>query len=166
MVAPQSGPPLGSAGGLVPWTIVLPRTQDIYAVLQDFEAFPSGVLFTLRARFRPGTFDPRPRPGQPSQLPGTPGGPHVAVTYPDGREGKSVPPTGPDVLEPGNVILRYFRGSGGGDEWWMRLWMSPLPPRGPLTWHLGWPEKGAPTTSVEVEGAELIEAARQAQDLW
>jgi hypothetical protein len=120
----------------------------------------------LRARFRPGTFDPTPRPGKPSQLPGTPGGLHFAVTFADGRTGKSEPHIGPDALEPGKVLLRYLRGSGGSDEFWMSYWLSPLPPAGTLTWQAGWPEMEAPIQSVIVEAGDLREAAEEARRLW
>jgi hypothetical protein len=143
---------------------VLVQTADIYVVLQDFEAFPTGVRFTLRARFRlGGTFDPMPGPGKPSLLPGTPGGPTFAVTFSDGRTGKSEP--GGSLDDP-DVILRYFRGSGGSEEWSMAYWLSPLPPPGVLTWHIGWPEKGALGSPVEVEASDLIEAAPRAERLW
>jgi hypothetical protein len=159
---PHRAPPTGYVGGWVPWTVVLAKSADMYAALQDFEAFPTGVRFTLRARFRPGTFDPIPAPGKPSLLPGTPGGPSFAVTFSDGRRGKSEPGSADD----GGVILQYFRGSGGSDEWWMAYWLSPLPPPGPLTWHVAWPEMSTPGDSVVVDSSELIEAAEDARALW
>jgi hypothetical protein len=42
------------------------------------------------------------------------GGPHIEATYPDGRVGQVTP--GPQGPQPGDVILAYFRGSGGSDE--------------------------------------------------
>jgi hypothetical protein len=36
-------------------------------------------------------------------------------------------------------------------------------PSGPILWHVGWPEMGAPEKSVAVEAAEPIEAARRAR---
>jgi hypothetical protein len=158
VVVPVTSPPLGFAGGLVRWTLELGRSSNIYAVLQDFEAFPSGVRFTLRARFRPGVFDPL------GSFPGTPGGPHIAVTFPDGRTGKVEP--GHREPQPGDVLLTYDRGSGGSEEWTMGLWLSPLPPPGTLTFSIGWPEKDAPVTAVMVEARELVEAARSAEQLW
>ena len=160
--APHRFPPAGSVGGWVPWTVVIAQSPDMYAVLQDFEVFPTGVRFTLRARFRPDTFDPIPATGKPSLLPGTLGGPTFAVTFSDGRSGKSEPGGTAD----GGVILQYSRGSGGSDEWWMAYWLSPLPPPGPLTWHVAWPEMGTPEDSVVVDARDLIEAANDAQTLW
>lgn len=155
---PDTSPPMGMAGGLVPWALVFERSPNVYAVLQSFETFPSGVRFSLKARFRPGAFDPL------GAVPGAPGGPHIEVAFPDGRVGTVTPGT----LDPGpgSVVLRYCRGSGGADEWTMDLWLSPLPPVGPLTFTLGWPEKGAPVASVTVAAEELVDAAKNAERLW
>ena len=158
-VTAEALPPMGWAGGWVPWTIALDRSPNIYAVLQDFEAFPSGVRFSLRARFRPGVFDPL------GTFPGAPGGPHIAVTFADGRTARVEPPS-LGVAQPGDVVLNYHRGSGGSDEWTMVLWLSPLPPVGPRTFNIGWPEKGAPLSSATAEAADLISAAQQAERLW
>jgi hypothetical protein len=158
-VLPELSPPVGFAGGWVPWTIVLDRSADIYALLQDFEAFPSGVRFSLRTRFRPGVFDPL------GTFPGAPGGPEIAVTFADGRTARVEPPHMWDP-QPGDITFQYHRGSGGQDEWTMTLWLSPLPPLGPLTFNIGWPEKGAPVRAATVEAAELIKAARETQRLW
>jgi len=62
-------------------------------------------------------------------------------------------------LYPAQVVLTYFSGGGNAAKWTMRLWLSPLPPSGPLTFDIGWPEKGVPITAVTVEAAELHEAA-------
>ena len=157
-LVPNASPPTDSVGGWVPWILILNRSPNIYAVLQDFEAFPSGARFVLRARFRPGVFDPL------GTFPGAPGGPHIGVTFSDGRSGTVG--SGPVDPQPGDVILRYHSGSGGSHDWRMDLWLSPLPPTGRISFEVGWPEKGAPVTSVSVESAELIAAASNAERLW
>jgi len=126
------------------------------AVLRDFEAFPSGVRFSLDARFGAGVFDPL------GAFPGTPGGAHIAVTFADGRTGMVTP-----VLYsfPAQVVLSYFSGGGNAKGWTMRLWLSPLPPAGPLTFDIGWPDKGVPVAAVTVDAAELRDAAQQAKRL-
>ena len=105
---------------------------------------------------------PDPCTRQAKLPPGTPGGPTFAVTFSDGRCGKSEPRGRAD----GGVILQYSRGSEGSDEWWMAYWLSPLPASGPLTWHAAWPEMGTPEDSVVADAAELIETANDAQVLW
>ena len=64
--APVPWPP-GGAGGQVSWNLTLGDSSIMSAVLRDFEAFPSGVRFSLDARFEAGIFDPL------GAFPGTPG---------------------------------------------------------------------------------------------
>jgi hypothetical protein len=116
-----------------------------------FRAFPSGVRFSLDVQFGAGVFDPL------GAFPGAPGGAHIAGSFADGRTGM-VKPAG-YYLYPAPVVLGYFSGSGNLAKWTMRLWLSPLPPIGPLTFDIGWPDKGVPITAVAVEAAELHEAA-------
>ena len=157
MVTPESSPPSGVTGGRVPWIVPLDASPNISADLGNFEAFPSGVRLTLRAQFKPGVFDPL------GTYPGAPGGPHIAVTFADGRAGKVKPPpplgSVPRDPIPGDVIFDYCAGRGGTNEWTMVLWLSPLPPSGQLTFTIGWPEKGAPVSAVHVDAAELIRAS-------
>jgi hypothetical protein len=155
-------PPRGEAGGSVPWSLELGRSGDLRAVAQDFEAFPTGVRFTVRVQFRPGVFDPRPVHGQPSQLPGTPGGAAIAVTFSDGRWGSARPGS----LGEADVVLRYFMGSGGAEEFTAQFWLSPLPSAGDLTWRVAWPELGVHDQTITVQADELIKAAGKAERLW
>jgi hypothetical protein len=134
----------------VSWNLALGDSSIMSAVLRDFEAFPSGVRFSLDVRFGAGMFDPL------GAFPGTPGGAHIAVAFADGRTAM-VKPTG-YYLYPAQVILSYFSGTGNAAKWTMRLWLSPLPPPGPLTFDIGWPDQGVPITGVAVETAELHEA--------
>ena len=56
-----SGPPSGMIGGFVPWRTTLVRTHNAWAAVQDFEAFPSGILFELVARVEDWDPDPSAR---------------------------------------------------------------------------------------------------------
>jgi hypothetical protein len=134
----------------VSWNLTLGDSSIMSAVLRDFEAFASGVRFSLDARFGAGVFDPL------GAFPRTPGGAHSAATFADGRTGM-VKPIG-CYLYPAQVVLTYFSGGGNAAKWTMRLWLSPLPPPAPLTFDIGWPDKGVPITAVTVEAAELHEA--------
>jgi hypothetical protein len=149
-VSPVRWPP-GGTGGAVSWNLKLGASSIMSAVLRDFEAFPPGVRFSLDARFGEGIFDPL------GAFPGTPGGAHIGATFSDGRTAMVKPPG--YYLYPAQVVLAYFSGGGNAAEWTMGLWLSPLPPSGPLTFEIGWPNKGVPITAVTVEAAELHEAA-------
>lgn len=90
------------------------------------------------------------------RFPEPPGGAHIAASFADGRTGM-VKPMG-YYLYPAQVVLTYFSGGGNWDKWTMRLWLSPLPAPGPLTFDIGWPDKDVPITAVTVEAAELHDA--------
>ena len=152
--APVPWPP-GGDGGPVSWNLTLGDSPNMSAVLRDFEAFPSGVRFCLDAQFGVGVFDPM------GAFPGTPGGAHIAATFADGRTGM-VKPSG-YYLYPAQVVLGYFSGGGNAAKWTMRLWLSPLPPPGQLTFDIGWPDKCIPITELTVEASELRDAALQAE---
>jgi hypothetical protein len=153
----------------VPWHLVLLRTSDVYAVLADFEAFPTGVQFAavLRWRPRPGSLDPRTR-RHPMIGFGSDGeGPRLGIGFANGRKasfGRHLFQF-PDA-EPERPVLMPRGGGGGGDEWRMGLWLWPLPPAGPLTFVVDWSEMGVAETSVTADAGDLVAAATKAEQLW
>ncbi len=161
------GPPPGWMGGFVPWRLLLVRTSDIYSVITDVEAYPTGVQFTIASRFRPGAVDLHPRPGRPPMMHfGQPDGPRFGVGFADGRKtatGLGLPR--PDV-DPEGPVLMPRGGGGGGEEWRMGLWLWPLPPPGPLAFVTAWAELGIEETTVTVQAEDLIAAADRAEQLW
>lgn len=163
---PWDGPPDGWIGGWVPWRVLLHRSDSGLAVLRDFEAFPTGLEFSLVTRLKE---DPSEREG--------PGGRHaffalgsglrLGVAFADGRKtvaGRSLnqQPTG----DPSQPVLRPGGGGGGGSTYRLSLWLWPLPPPGPLTWVSHWPDRNLPETSVEVDATILEAAAGEAEQLW
>jgi len=161
------GPPQGWVGGWVPWRVVLSHTDDIYALITEVEAFPSGVQFTLASRFRPGNFDLHPGPWREMLHPGQPGGRMFGVGFADGRRamvGRPFPPPFDD--EPTEPVLTLIGGGGGGEEWRMGMWLWPLPPPGPLTFVASWAEQGQEERATTVDATELINASRRAEQLW
>ena len=58
-------------------------------------------------------------------------------------------------------------GGGGGDtQYTQRAWLWPLPPAGPVTFALAWPEQQIDEATVQVDGALFRAAAAEAQQLW
>jgi hypothetical protein len=45
-------------------------------------------------------------------------------------------------------------------------WLWPLPPQGPLRISCEWPFVGIALATVEIDGASLLAAAKQSEDLW
>lgn len=158
------GPPPGWTGGWLAWRVELLRSGDLVMFATDFEAFATGVHFTLAARLRPGGHETHP---PPMIHPGSPDGPLFGVGLADGRKamlGVRVPP--PPDGEPDGPVLWPRGGSGGGDEWRMGVWLWPLPPSGPVTLVAAWPAKGVAERAVTIDGAEVARAAERAEKLW
>lgn len=164
---PWDGPPAGWLGGWVPWRIVLARSDRASALLRDFEAFPTGVHFTLIARFRDDSPLQRPGPGRHLPFFGHERGPRFGVAFADGRKtvaGAWLHQTNPG--HPEGPILRQGGGGGGGGSWRTDFWLWPLPPPGPLNWIAEWSDQGVPENSVQVDASVLAEAAAEAEQLW
>ncbi len=168
---PWHGHELGWIGGWVPWRIVLFKTPDAYAALREFEAYPTGLHFTLVTTMRPEPVEPGVNPMRNMQrmmmFPEA-GGPRFGVMFADGRKvamgaRESFPRAN---KEPDHPVLIGQGGGGGGSVWRMGYWLWPLPSPGPLTWVASWEERGIPETSVEVDASVLAEAAREAEKLW
>ncbi|MDA8355732.1 MAG: hypothetical protein M0Z95_05445 [Actinomycetota bacterium] len=161
---PWEGPPRGVIGGWVPWHIVLARSDRAYAVLRDFEAFPSGLHFELVMYYEDD--DPTWPMGRRHRM-RDPEAFRLGVRFSDGRKTASTQwPSPEDEAHPTVPILHPGGGGGGGGKWEMSYWLWPLPPAGPLTWVASWPEVGANETTVEVDATVLEEAAASAEQLW
>jgi hypothetical protein len=164
---PWFGPPPGWLGGWVPWRILLGRSETAYAVLRDFEAFPTGLSFTLVSCFKdPRALDRRPGGGPPPFF-GHSRGPRFGVGFADGR--KAVAGSMPHQADAGDSdhpILRSGGGGGSGGTWRMSFWLWPLPPRGPLEWAAQWAEEGFAEHSTSVDATVLTVAASDAEQLW
>lgn len=167
-VMPWMGPPPGWVGGWVPWHVVVMRNTNVRAVLTDVQAFPSGVLFTLAAWFRPGAFgsdDGPPRPPVMMSL-GTADGPLLGVGFADGRKTALHSPLPSAGGEPDGPVLTLCGGGGGSAQEQMGLWLWPLPPDGPLDLVTAWPRAGIEETTITLDATELTSAADEAEELW
>jgi hypothetical protein len=163
------GAPPGWIGGWVPWRLVLLRSPDAYCILTNFEAFESGVAFTLLLRLRPGVEEFGPRPGRPPMLMGGPDStdsPLLGVGLADGTKAVLGRPRPRPDEDPAGPLLIPRGGGGGGDEWRSSVWLWPLPPPGPIRLVMSWPKLRLAENSVAVDANELIAAAAQAEKLW
>lgn len=89
------------------------------------------------------------------------------VEYADGSKAQDFsrrffPPS--DEKRPGPRIS-HRGGSSSDDEWRHRLWITPLPPKGPLKFAVEWPVAGIPETITELDATPLREAASSALEL-
>jgi hypothetical protein len=148
--------------------LMLIRTERAAVAVTTVCAYPNGFEFTVRVHARgPEKFPPDPfgwhgagrEPAEPAL--------RLGVMYADGRRTATTAgyprpsddPSGRLVLTPG---------SGGGSEhsWHSSFWIYPLPPEGPVTLVVSWPEQGIPETRGELDGAAIRAAARRAVVLW
>ncbi len=156
------GPVPGSLGGWVPWRIVLGRSSEALVVLRDFEAYPEGLHFSMVTRSPPG------HPVDLMTMGRTDHWPHLGVTFADQRSTTlgDLPEVFHRKKAPNGPLLWPGGGGGSPDQWRSDFWLWPLPPPGPLTWVSSWEQRGLPETSVTVDASVLVDAAREAEQLW
>jgi hypothetical protein len=157
---PKWMPPEGWLGGFVPVRPVLARTEEVVVTLEQVEAFPTGVQFELTVVTR------RPGGGISAALQDrSDGGIRLSVAFPDGSKGLSH--TWPSPFENPPPPVLWMGGGGGSDtEYTAQVWLWPLPPAGPVTFALAWPDQKIDEATVQVDGALFRAGAAEAQQLW
>jgi hypothetical protein len=160
---PSVRPPPGWVGGSVPWHVVLVRTHRHYVELTEVSAFPTGVEFTMRLLTAPGP----PGVDAPRTIPGVLVGPRLDVRFADSRSTVAhSDPSYPYDEAPNNPLLVFIRGGGSPNDMRNQLWLWPLPPPGPLTLTVNWPEEGVVDHTIVLDATELVAAADRAERLW
>lgn len=156
---PWVPPHSGKVGGFVPLRLELARTAEHVVLLGAMSAHPEGVELSLQTRTRGARFMLRRMPDEGD------GAMRFGVSFADGRSTEQGRWPSDDDAGDG-PILYPAGGSGGGDVYRQSLWLWPLPPPGPLTFHLLWEDAGIAETSTSVDAAVFIEAAARAETLW
>src|ERR1700686_3305658 len=114
---PWQGPEHGWIGGWLPWRVMLVKTPDMYATLRKFEAYPTGLLFSLVTAFKPEPSDTGSpmarRRGHRLSHQGTTG-PRFGVMFADGRKVAPRFPAASRDKEPDGPVLMQPGGGGGG----------------------------------------------------
>jgi hypothetical protein len=101
------GPPAGWIGGWVPWRIVLFRSGDIHVTLREFEAFPTGLRFSLVTQMRVDPENEAPQKWESGRHPfsfGRGEGLRLGVIFADGRR---------TVVDEGVPLSTFLPGSAG-----------------------------------------------------
>lgn len=155
--------------GLVPWEAMLARTGEAAVAVGGLHAYPNGFEFTVHARLR-REHEPRPGGAGLFERHGSRRDPNeglrLGVMYADGRRAAtpgSFPHPDDDA---GRLVLQENGGGGSARTWDGDFWVSPLPPEGPVTFVVSWPEHGVAETRAELDGAVIREAAGRATVLW
>ena len=152
----------GRAGGLG-GTVSSLRTADAHGQFSEVFAYPTGVSITVFIKMRP-----KPRP--PGERPNFLASPLHQVVFgielSDGSKAFTTPGFGPPDKAPPRLSLRKVGGGANDTRTHIQLWLWPLPPPGPLTLGVRWPEGGIPEATVTGSSEALLAAAEDAEHLW
>jgi hypothetical protein len=167
--------------GMAPVAAILARTSETVVAVTGIRAYPAGFGFTLNLRLL--NLHPRERRGfwpfdellhrrgraRDDAL-------RLTIEFADGRSVSNLdaPAVDADGSDPDRPMLSSGPGTGMAvsgsfrDRWiWdMDYRVRPLPPPGPLAFVCAWPERGIPSSRLEVDGAAIRQAADAAMTLW
>jgi hypothetical protein len=162
---PWSGAPDNVLPVGVALNAVLVRTDEVAITITDARAYPTGIAFGVSMVRRVA---PRPPGDHPFLIhgPGEGGDARFGVGFSDGRRAVFDQRWADPAGDPPAIRIGSSGGGGGGRRWHVRMWLWPLPPEGPLTFALTWPDQGIGETTVEVDSAPLRQAAARAVELW
>ena len=169
------GPPADMIGGYAPTRAVLFRTERAVLSVGRFDAYPTGVVFTLELRLRVPDIDfidvpwerHGRRGGRSSNVADDDEFLRLGVAFADGASWSNIDVSStPRPDRPAGPIVISQGGGGGGDGWRMDQWLWPLPPPGALIFFVEWPAFDVGETSTSVDTGELHRAAQDAQRVW
>ena len=152
---------------------VIARSERAVVALTTLRPYPAGVLLGLAVWVR-GDQEDEDWTGMPRGLfPGHKVTEHtlrLGAEFADGRRASNlIRPQCSDDEAPSDPVLGFHGGVGGAGPHGrveIELWLWPLPPPGRLRVVCEWPAYGIAETSVELDAAELVEAAAQARRVW
>jgi len=166
---PSDGPPDNVLGGAVAFALVLARTEDVAVLVHGGAAYPTGFHFSLAVRRRAGdeVFNPLGNSilggGPPSSPPDE--SLRFGLEFADGSMVTDRDEFPEEVAE-GRPVLLPTGGTGSSLHYETYVWLSPLPPPGPMAFVCQWQAHGIALTRVELDADIVRRAAEQAIELW
>jgi hypothetical protein len=154
------------------------RTPDAAVWVGSIQVYPNGFAFTVRvvrrelpdgsARLgRP--FGREYRNPDPFEAEDRNAGLRFGIEYADGRRtamGQGLPTLFREPRDDRDLWLEQNGGGGSELNWQQDLWLSPLPPDGPVTLVASWPDAGVTEQRGELDGTAIRSAAARAVELW
>ncbi|GAA3875484.1 hypothetical protein GCM10022243_45510 [Saccharothrix violaceirubra] len=139
----------------VPWTARLGEGRSAVVVLDQVRCWREGVEFTLLAFRRRVPFS-----GNRLSIEATL---RFGVGFADGRRATTVDPW--DLPDDRPALVPQ---GGGGSQFHQRkdYYLTPMPPAGPLTLVVAWPDGDIPETATVFDAAELRDASDRAVAIW
>lgn len=170
----RMGPPDNELPGTIAFHAVLGRTDELALALVGADAYSTGLLISIAVRLRHSDpfGDDLAHELYGHHRRGASGGELLlGVAYADGRTASNVSarqyrdPFG-ELDQPEQPTLVQRGGGGGGREFGINLWLTPLAPSGDLTMVVAWPSRAIPETHTTI-AAELIAAGvARSVELW
>lgn len=152
-------PGLGDAG------VTIARTPTTAVFVAVEAVYPRGLSLALEARVHPDhpvddiffhRHDPRGGLGY---------GLRFGLEWPDGSRAVA-DGHGADDERGSGPRLSMAGSRGGGLTWSWEMWLTPLPPPGPVTVHVLWPDRGIEETSIAWDLTAVVARADEAEELW
>ena len=173
VMQPWYGPPEYVIPGSATGSTTVFRNEKVALFFDHFNAFETGLQFTLNLWIREPDSRSRRMWEPPWELHegGTsfedPEFLRLGLAFSDGSKWTNMPHAFAPLDEPPpGPILVGQGGGGGGGSWTFRHWLWPLPPAGEMTIHASWPAQGIDETSVAVDATAFVEAAQNAEAIW
>jgi hypothetical protein len=154
--------------GAIPFHALVARTEDLAIALVAVDAYSTGLTMKMSIRLRsPGDddldielFPHHGRHGEPGLL--------VGVEYPDGRTATNV--SGHEYPDPrllnDQPALWPHGGGGGGSEYEMEYWLTPMPTPGDLGIVTAWPARAIAESRIVVPAAAIATGVAANVELW
>lgn len=171
---PWFGPPEFVIAGSVPGSTVVFRNEKAALIFDHFNAFQTGLQFTLNLWIREPDLKSRAQWDPPWESRDfgpdldNPDFLRLGMEFADASKWTNLRPLpfgNPDQPPPGPIVVSQG-GGGGRGSWSFQQWMWPLPPAGEIAVHATWPAQGVGETSVTIDATPIVEAARRAEAVW
>lgn len=179
-----AGPPRSDRAAVVATELLLARSANVAVTLPHVMVYRTGCLFTVEVVIRKGDlssedwWDLGRLASDAARVPGRQWDRvfRVGLRYPDGTTVTNLEKQArrrrdaAEAATPAGPLLMWTPLSGGGGlnhrSTEFGLWLWPLPPAEPLTLAVEWPFGGIELTTVELDGAGLVAAARRSTGYW
>lgn len=156
-------------GGHVEGPVVIGRSDGVVVVARQVLAHPGGLEIDVEAHARGSSPDPGGPPPGSVDFTGR-AQPRFRLRLADGTEVVQDDEAGlRDGRGHAMIVSGYEAAWGGpqdGEDVRLTLWISPLPPPGPLALSCAWPERGLRDAVLPLDGAAVRAAALRARPFW
>jgi hypothetical protein len=166
-------PPSLLIPGRLPNDFVLASSDECAVVIEAIDCYPTGFGFGLRtvsrydwdeedhdADLHAWRHRSRHREVPPTLL-------RFGVAFSDGRKATTLEPAWFHGKRDRSGPHLYLGGGGGsGLDWTSDVWVTPLPPDGPVAFVCEWPAFGIEETRRSIPGAQIRRAAERARPIF